>query len=62
VLAKEKIGSVAYVVGYTPLSVNESVVGVLAIPTLNRQKEIEAELAQQNAFVFGVYAIIFGMH
>ncbi len=61
VLAKEKIGSVAYVVGYTPLSVNESVVGVLAIPTLNRQKEIEAELAQQNAFVFGVYAIIFGI-
>jgi signal transduction histidine kinase len=61
VLAKEKIGSVEYVVGYSPLSINGNVVGVLAIPTLNRQKEIEAELSQQNAYVFGVYAIIFGI-
>lgn len=61
VLAMEKIGSVEYVIGYTPLSINGSVVGVLAIPTLNRQKEIEAELAQQNAYVFGVYAVIFGI-
>ncbi|MGD1045825.1 MAG: ATP-binding protein [Bacteroidota bacterium] len=61
VLSKEKIGSVEYVVGYSPLSINGSVVGVLAIPTLNRQREIEAELSQQNAYVFGVYAIIFGI-
>ncbi|MCX6122013.1 MAG: ATP-binding protein [Ignavibacteriales bacterium] len=61
VLAQEKIGSVEYVVGYTPLSIHGSIVGVLAIPTLNRQRKIEAELSQQNAYVFGVYAMIFGI-
>ena len=60
VLAKEKIGSVEYIVGYSTITINERVVGVLAIPTLNRQREIEAELSQQNVYVFGVYAIIFG--
>ncbi len=52
VLAKEKIGSVEYVVGYAPLSIAGNIVGVLAIPTLNRQKEIESELAQRNAYRF----------
>jgi signal transduction histidine kinase len=61
VLAKEKIGSVEYVVGYSPVLINGNVVGVLAIPTLNKQREIEAELSQQNVYVFGVYAIIFGI-
>ena len=61
VLAKEKIGSVEYIVGYTPISINGNIAGVLAIPTLNRQREIEAELAQQNVYVFGMYAVIFGI-
>jgi signal transduction histidine kinase len=61
VLAQEKIGSVEYVVGYSPLIMNGNIVGVLAIPTLNRQREIEAEVSQQNAYVFGMYAVIFGI-
>ena len=61
VLAKEKIGSVEYVVGYTPLFMKGSIVGVLAIPTLNRQREIEAELSLQNVNIFGMYAVIFGI-
>jgi nitrogen fixation/metabolism regulation signal transduction histidine kinase len=61
VLANEKIGSVEYVVGYSPLHINGTIVGVLAIPTLNRQREIEAEVSQQNAYVFGIYAVIFGI-
>ena len=61
VLAKENIGSVQYLVGYSPLSINGTVVGVLAIPTLNREKEIEAEVSQQNVYVVGVYAVIFGL-
>ena len=61
VLEKERIGSVEYVVGYAPISIDGRVVGVLAVPTLNRQRQIEAELAQQNVYVFGVYAIIFGI-
>jgi two-component system, NtrC family, nitrogen regulation sensor histidine kinase NtrY len=59
-MTRERIGSVEYVVGYAPISLAGSVVGVLAIPTLNREKEIESELAQRNAYVFGVYAIVFG--
>jgi signal transduction histidine kinase len=60
-LTKEKIGSVEYVVGYAPISIAGSIVGVLAIPTLKREKEIESELAQRNAYVFGAYAIVFGI-
>ena len=61
VLAEEKIGSVEYVVGYAPLSINGRIVGILAIPTLNKQRDIEAEISQQNAYVFGMYAVIFGI-
>ena len=61
ILANEKIGSVEYVVGYSPILINGKIVGVLAIPTLNKQRDIEAELSQQNAYVFGMYAIIFGI-
>jgi two-component system, NtrC family, nitrogen regulation sensor histidine kinase NtrY len=60
-LTKEKIGSVEYVVGYAPISIAGSIVGVLAIPTLNREKEIESELAKRNAYVFGAYAVVFGI-
>ncbi|MGD0036850.1 MAG: ATP-binding protein [Bacteroidota bacterium] len=60
VLANEKIGSVEYVVGYSPLLINGRIVGIIAIPTLNKQRDIEAEISQQNAYVFGVYAFIFG--
>jgi signal transduction histidine kinase len=60
-LTKEKVGSVEYVVGYAPISIAGSIVGVLAIPTLNREKEIESELAQRNVYVFGAYAIVFGI-
>jgi two-component system nitrogen regulation sensor histidine kinase NtrY len=60
-LAKEKIGSVEYVVGYSPIIINGTNVGVLAVPTLNREKQMEAELAKRNAYVFGIYAIVFGI-
>lgn len=60
-LTTERIGSVDYIVGYSPISVNGDMAGVLAIPTLNRQNEIEAELAQRNAYVFGIYAVVFGL-
>lgn len=60
-LTTERIGSVEYIVGYTPIYINGSVAGVLSVPTLNRQKEIEAEVAQRNAYVFGIYAVVFGI-
>lgn len=60
-LTKENIGSVGYVVGYAPITIGGALTGILAIPTLNREKEFEAELAQRNAYVFGAYAIVFGI-
>ena len=60
-VSTEKIGQVEYAVGYKPLELNGRVIGVLSIPTLYRQQEIEEELAQRNAFVFGAYALVFGL-
>ncbi|HVN49223.1 MAG TPA: ATP-binding protein, partial [Bacteroidota bacterium] len=61
VLLKENVGSVEYLVGYAPININGHLVGVLAVPTLNRQHEIEHEFAQRNASIFGPYAIVFGL-
>jgi len=61
ILTKEKIGSVEYIVGYAPISIAGSIAGVIAIPTLNREKEMESELAKRNAYVFGAYAVVFGI-
>ncbi|MBI3003879.1 MAG: HAMP domain-containing protein [Ignavibacteriales bacterium] len=57
----ETIGRVRYAVGYKPLLFHERFLGVLSIPALYRQKEIDEELAQRNAFVFGSYAFAFGL-
>jgi two-component system, NtrC family, nitrogen regulation sensor histidine kinase NtrY len=61
VLAKENVGNVQYLVGYAPIKINGHLVGVLAVPTLNRQREMEYEFAQRNAYIFGPYAIVFGL-
>ncbi len=58
---KEKIGLVEYYVGYAPIKFRNNILGIIAIPTLNRQKDIEAESAQRNAYVFSMYGIIFGI-
>jgi signal transduction histidine kinase len=54
----ETIGEVAYAVGYKPLVLNGITVGVVSVPTLYRQEEIESELAERNAFTLGVYGIL----
>jgi two-component system nitrogen regulation sensor histidine kinase NtrY len=55
---QERIGEVSYIVGYRPIVVGDSVRGVLAVPALYRQQEIDEELAQRNAFVLGAYALV----
>ena len=55
---QERIGEVSYVVGYRPMVMRDSIRGVLAIPALYRQQEIDEELAQRNAFVLGAYALV----
>jgi two-component system nitrogen regulation sensor histidine kinase NtrY len=54
----ETIGSVRYAVGYKPLRMQNSLVGVLAVPAPYRQRDIEEELARRNAYYVAVYAII----
>ena len=55
---REQIGEVSYIVGYRPIVIGDSIRGVLAVPALYRQREIDEELAQRNAFVLGAYALV----
>ena len=55
---QERIGEVSYVVGYRPIVIGDSIRGVLAVPALYRQQEIDEELSQRNAFVLGAYALV----
>ncbi len=55
---QERIGEVDYIVGYRPMIIGDSIRGVLAVPALYRQQEIDEELAQRNAFVLGTYALV----
>jgi two-component system, NtrC family, nitrogen regulation sensor histidine kinase NtrY len=56
--SEERIGEVDYIVGYRPLIIGDSIRGVLAVPALYRQQEIDEELTQRNAFVLGAYALV----
>ena len=59
-LEKESIGLYQYAVGYRPvLGENGAIVGVVSVPTLFRQDELDAELSSRNAFLFGVYFVVF---
>jgi signal transduction histidine kinase len=54
----QTIGSYNYVVGYRPLvSEAGSVIGVVSVPTLYHQREIEDELMQLNTFLLGAYTL-----
>ncbi len=55
----ENIGLYRYAVGYKPLLANDgSIQGVIAVPALYRQEEIEEDVARTNALLFGIYAVI----
>jgi two-component system nitrogen regulation sensor histidine kinase NtrY len=54
----ESIGEVSYIVGYRPIVFHGRTVGVLSVPALYRQQEIDQELAQRNAFMLGAYAFV----
>lgn len=55
----ESIGLYRYAVGYKPLvREGNALQGIIAVPALYRQEEIDEEVARTNAIVFGVYAII----
>lgn len=53
----QTIGSLPYIVGYRPLLAdNGNVIGVVSVPTLYSRNEIETELTERNAFLYGSYA------
>jgi len=55
----ERIGLYPYAVGYRPLLGSDgSIVGIVSVPTLFRQDELEEEITQRNAFLFGAFALI----
>lgn len=56
--SQERIGEISYFVGYRPITIGGETRGVLAVPALYRQQEIDEELAQRNAFVLGAYALV----
>jgi signal transduction histidine kinase len=59
-LETENIGLYNYAVGYRPiLDSNMQIAGVLAVPTLYRQEQIDEDVARTNAVLFGVTAIVF---
>ena len=47
-----------YTVGYTPLTIGGERVGVVAISTIYRQRDIDEEVADRNVGVFGIYAAV----
>lgn len=55
----ENIGLYRYAVGYRPvLDTRGTVEGIVAVPALYRQDDIDRDVARTNALLFGVYAIV----
>jgi nitrogen fixation/metabolism regulation signal transduction histidine kinase len=58
-LETESIGRYQYAVGYRPVLDNAgAIIGIVSVPTLFRQDELEEEIARRNALYFGVYMLV----
>ncbi len=58
-LQTETLGLYRYAVGYRPLVASSgNIIGVVSVPTLFRQDELDEEVSKQNALIFGVYAFV----
>ncbi|MFN0157587.1 MAG: ATP-binding protein [Bacteroidota bacterium] len=58
-LETERIGGYQYAVGFAPmLDENNAILGVVSVPTLYQQEQIEQEVSQRNAVLFGAYAVV----
>lgn len=59
-MESEHVGSYQYEVGYRPvLDAAGGVIGIVGVPTLYRQDEVDRELSERNAVLIGVYAVVF---
>ncbi len=55
----ENIGLFRYAVGYRPvLDAAGGIIGIVSVPTLFRQDELERKLIERNAVLFGIYAVV----
>jgi two-component system, NtrC family, nitrogen regulation sensor histidine kinase NtrY len=59
-LQTERIGLYQYAVGYAPLLEDGNrVVGVVSVPTLYHQEEIDRDASQRSALLLGLYGVVF---
>lgn len=54
----EKVGEIDYAVGYRPLMLDGRLLGLLGVPTLYQQQDVEEELVERNAFLLGLYSVL----
>jgi signal transduction histidine kinase len=58
-LESEHVGLYQYEVGYRAiLDAAGGVIGIVGVPTIFRQDEVDRELSERNAVLFGVYAVV----
>lgn len=58
-IESEHVGLYQYEVGYRPvLDAAGGVIGIVGVPTLYRQDEVDRELSERNAVLIGVYAVV----
>ena len=58
-MERANIGFYQYAVGYRPLLGRDGrVAGIVSVPTLYRQDEVDEDVSRQNAFLFGLFAIV----
>jgi two-component system, NtrC family, nitrogen regulation sensor histidine kinase NtrY len=58
-MESEHVGLYQYEVGYRPvLDAAGGVIGIVGVPTLYRQDEVDRELSERNAVLIGVYAVV----
>ncbi len=54
----QSVGSLPYVVGYRPLAADDGrIIGIVSVPTLFRQVDINEDAAKRNIFLFGAYMV-----
>ncbi len=55
----QSIGHFSYIVGYRPIRAeNNSIIGVVAVPSLFQESEILTELTNRNIFLYGAYSAV----
>lgn len=57
-IGQDRVGETDYAVGYQTIVIDGRTLGVIAVPTLFRQAELEIELVERNVFFLSIYIAI----